>query len=226
MRKKVAASVMALREAQYKASELRQEWIERNTQDIAKAAGEPDWKSHMENMMKEERERETNRKLTVITRGIHQSLDWIEIPTGQWYYSHEKKEIYKYDCGVFESYAAYSPSPTLIPTHPTKFYTHHHLKVPRKDIVEALVEVKEDFIHLMAVYCPGPIWKTVTDAQEIERLIIKRNRRHLLQAEIEDGKCQEEIMQDLRANNGLDVLQEVLDGTVTIDDATDEAIAA
>ena len=92
MRKKVAESVIALREAQYKASELRQEWIERNAQDIAKAAGEPDWKSHMEKMMREERERETNRKLTAITKGIHQSLDWIEIPTGQWYYSHEKRK--------------------------------------------------------------------------------------------------------------------------------------
>jgi hypothetical protein len=49
----------------------------------------------MEKMMQEEREREINRKLTVITKGIHQSLDWIELPTGQWYYSHDKKEIYK-----------------------------------------------------------------------------------------------------------------------------------
>ena len=81
MRKTVADSVMALREAQYKASELRQEWIERNSQDIAKAAGEPDWRRHMEKILRDERERETNRKLTAITKGIHQSLDWIEIPT-------------------------------------------------------------------------------------------------------------------------------------------------
>jgi hypothetical protein len=67
-------------------------------------------------------------------RGIHQSLDWIEILTGQWYYSHENKETYKYDSGVFESYAAYSPSPSLIPTHPTKFYKHHHLKVQLKSM--------------------------------------------------------------------------------------------
>ena len=226
MRKTVADSVMALREAQYKASELRQEWIERNSQDIAKAAGEPDWRRHMEKMLRDEREREINRKLTAITKGIHQSLDWIEIPTGQWYYSHEKKEIYKYDSGVFESYAAYSPSPSLIPTHPTKFYKHHHLKVPHKDIVEAQVEEQDDFIHLTAVYCPGPIWKKVTDAKEIEQLIMERNRRHLLQAEVEDGRCQEMIMQELRCNNGLDLLQEVLDGSISIDDATDETIAA
>lgn len=148
LRKKVAEAVTVLREAQAKASELRQEWIERNAQDIAKAAGEQDWKAHMEKMLKEERECEVNRKLTAIVKGCHQSLDWIEVPNGTWYFSHEEKEIYKYDKGVFESYAACTPSPSLIPSHPTRFYKHHHLKVPHTDIVEAQVEEAEDCLLL------------------------------------------------------------------------------
>jgi hypothetical protein len=84
LRKKVAESVSALREVQKRASELRQEWIERNAQDIAKAAGECDWRSHMEKMMKDEREREVNRKLTAIVKGSHQCLDWIEVPMQEW----------------------------------------------------------------------------------------------------------------------------------------------
>jgi hypothetical protein len=82
----------------------------------------------MEKMLRDEKDREVNRKLTCITKGSHQSLDWIEVPTGEWYYSHQKKEIYRYDKGVFESYAAWSPSAGLVPTHPWKFFGHHHLK--------------------------------------------------------------------------------------------------
>jgi uncharacterized protein YbaP (TraB family) len=55
---------------------------------------------------------------------------------------------------------------------------------------------------------------------------MERNRGHLLQTEVEDRRYQEEIMRDLCCNNGLDLLQEVLDGSISIEDATDEAIAA
>ena len=176
--------------------------------------------------MQDERDREINRKLTAITKGKHQSLDWIEMPTGTWYYSHEKKELYKYDKGVFESYAALSPSPTLIPDHPTKFYHHHHLKVPHKDIVQAQVVDKEDHFLLTAVYRPTNIWKKVTNAKEIESIIIQRNKRHLQQAEVEEGRAHTPLMQAIRRNHGTDLLQEILDGTIDIDAATDEAVTA
>jgi hypothetical protein len=127
---------------------------------------------------------------------------------------------------VFESYAAQMPSPTLIPTHPTKFYTHHHLKVPHSDIVEAQVEAHSDHLLLTAIYRPSNIWGTVTDAAEIEELIMERNRWHLQQAEIEEGRCHDPIMKELRKGHRIDLMQEVLDGTITLDDATDETVAA
>jgi hypothetical protein len=174
-----------LREVQYQASQHRQAWLERNTQNvIARAADEPDWQKHMQRMLKDERDREVNRKLTGIVKGRFQSLDWIEVPTGEWYYSHVKKEIYRYDKGVFESYAAWSPSPSLIPTHPVKFYRHHHLKVPHDDIVEAMVEDDGEHYVLQAVYRPQQVWRTVTDTKEIETLLLERNERHLQQASI------------------------------------------
>jgi hypothetical protein len=43
-------------------------------------------------MLKLEKDQEINCKLTAITRGPRQSLDWIEVPTGVWYYSHIKKK--------------------------------------------------------------------------------------------------------------------------------------
>jgi hypothetical protein len=41
-------------------------WIERNAQNIAKAAEIPDWKKHMEQILKMEKDGEINRKLSAI----------------------------------------------------------------------------------------------------------------------------------------------------------------
>ena len=156
----------------------------------------------------------------------HQSLNWIEVPEGTWFYSKKNREIYHYDRGVFETHAAWSPQPGLIPENPWKFYTHHHLKVPSDDIVLAQVSVEHDFIFLQAVYLPSPIWRTVTDPREIERLLLVRNMRHLQQASIEEGRVHHPVMQSIMQNHGTDLLQEVLDGTLSLAEATDEVIVA
>jgi hypothetical protein len=226
LRMEVRNARETLREVQFHASEARQQWLEQNAVNIAKAAGAPDWRRHMEKMLQDEKDREVNRKLTSITKGSHQSLDWIEVPVGEWYYSHQKKEVYRYDRGVFESYAAWSPAVGLQPTHPWKFYTHHHLKVPHDDIVEAQVEQEEDFLILRAVHMPGEIWRTVTDPREIESLLTERNCRHLQQATVEAGRSQDTVIQELMQGQGTDLLQEVLDGEVEMDEAVDEAIRA
>ena len=225
-RTQVREAVQELREVQYDASTKRQEWLEVNAQIIARAAGEPDWKKHMELMLRQEKDREINRKLTAIVKGPHQSLNWIEVPIGEWFFSREKGEIYRYDKGVFESYSAWSPQPGLIPTSPWKFYSHHHLKVPHDDIVHAQVSEQDGFLILEAVYKPATIWRTVTDVKEIETLLLERNKRHLQQASIEAGRVHDPLMQSLMSDHGTDLMQEVYDGTISIPDATDEVIAA
>ena len=225
-RQQVRRAVEQLRQVQYQASEKRQEWLERIAEDVARAAGVPDWRKHLEKMLQDEKERETNRKLTAIIKGPHQSLNWIEVPEGTWFYSRTNKELYHYDRGVFEAHAAWSPQPGLIPDCPWKFYGHHHLKVPHDDIVLAQVSIENEFIILRAVHQPSQIWRTVTDPKEIERLLLERNMRHLQQASIEEGRVHHPIMQRIMTNHGTDLLQEVLDGTITIPEATDEVVVA
>lgn len=225
-RRHVNAACIELRDVQVRASEKRQGWIERNSQDVARAAGEPDWRKHMEKMLREEREREVNRKLTNIVKGPHQSLDWIEVPVGEWFYSHTNKEIYRFHRGVFECYAAWTPSPSLIPSHPWKFYSHHHLKVPHDDIVHAQVRTEDEWLILEAIFRPMQIWRTVTDASEIEELLLERNCRHLQQAVVEEGRTHDPLIQSMMGGYGTDLLQDVKDGTMNIDEATDEFIAA
>jgi hypothetical protein len=224
--KQVDKMVQELRVVQREASQRRQEWLERNAQNIAKAANIDDWRKHMEQMLRMEKEREVNRKLSAITKCPQQSLDWIEVPTGMWYYSHSKKEIYRYHQGVFETFSLITPSRNLIPTSPWRFYKHHHLKVPPDDIVEAQVDEAEDHLMLTAIFKPTPNWRTVTVTKEIEELLLERNKRHLQQSDIEEGRVHNLNIQKLLSNHGTDLLQEVLDGTITIDDAADEVVSA
>jgi hypothetical protein len=69
---KARSAVQELRVIQREVSQKRQEWIERKAQNIAKAAEIPDWKKHMEDMLRMKKEREVNRKLTAITKGPRQ----------------------------------------------------------------------------------------------------------------------------------------------------------
>ncbi len=63
----------------------------------------------MEKMLRTEKEREVNRKLSAIMKGPRQSLDWIEVPTGVWYYSHTKKSY----TGTIKEYL--KPTPRGLP---------------------------------------------------------------------------------------------------------------
>jgi hypothetical protein len=53
-KRQVRAAREELTDVQHNASQKRQGWLERNAQDEARAAGEPDWRKHMENMMRQE----------------------------------------------------------------------------------------------------------------------------------------------------------------------------
>jgi hypothetical protein len=160
----------------------------------------------MEKMLSQEKTREVNRKLTALVKGAHQGLNLIEVPIGEWFYSRSNREIYRYDHGVFECYSPWSPTPSLIPTHPWKFYSHHHLKVPHEDIVHAEVYREGDFYMLNAVSLPTQIWRSVTDPEEMETLLLQRNRRHLQQAVVEEGRTHDPIIQRMMSGHGTDLL--------------------
>ena len=63
----------------------------------------------MNDMARLAKERGVNRKLTNATKGTRQSLDQIEVPKYEWFYSQMTKELYHFDSGVFEAYAAHTP---------------------------------------------------------------------------------------------------------------------
>ena len=122
----------------------------------------------MKDMARLAHKRGVNRKLTNATKGVRTGLNRIEVPIFEWYYSEETREIYRYDSGVFEAYAPYTPQTALRPTHPTIFYNHHHLKVIPNDAVRAEVERDDDHLRLKRKYPPSTIWREEINAKEIE----------------------------------------------------------
>eukprot|EP00956_Cyclotella_meneghiniana_P033093 scaffold93176_cov89-Cyclotella_meneghiniana.AAC.2 len=93
-------------------------------------------------------------------------------------------------------------------------------------MVLATVREEDDQLILETVYRPSMIWRTVNDTREIEMVLLERNSRHLKQAEIEEGRCHDETIRRMRKNQGTDLMDEILNGTVAIPDATDEIIVA
>jgi hypothetical protein len=76
--------------------------------------------------------------------------------------------------------------------------------------------MENDWLILEAVYRPAQIWRTVTDADEIEELLLERNCRHLQQAVVEEGRTHDPIIQAMMHEHGTDLLQDVKDGTVSM----------
>ena len=124
-----------LRECQLNATELRKQWLQSKARYKAGVEGIEDAEKVMKIMVRNMEEKNMNRNLSYITKGAHERLPWIEMPTGVWYYSPLGDELYRYDKRVFESHAVDQSSPN-------HFHLHHTLKVIPDDAIE--VEVGEE----------------------------------------------------------------------------------
>jgi len=77
------------------------------------------------------------------------------------------------------------------------------------------------------VHEPCELWREVTSPKEIEQIILERNKRHLQQASIEDGRIHNTVMQDLISRRGTsDLIEDLRNGRITLDAAVNEAIQA
>ena len=112
-------------------------------------------------------------KMTNTIKGYRRSLNRVEVPLYIWHYSNTAKEIYRYNKGGFEAHAAYTPQAALQLTYPTKFYPHHHLKVPPIDTVRADVSMEDGFLCLKKIYAPSNLWREITDPKELERIFLQ-----------------------------------------------------
>ena len=79
----------------------RTEWIIKLAKDQAQADQDSEWENKTRRMLHTVREKSTNRKLAAILQGSHQPVRNISVPVNKWFHSREKKELYKFNEGVF-----------------------------------------------------------------------------------------------------------------------------
>ena len=199
----VRAKRVALWNVQKECEEKRINWIKGLAEDRTRAAGDLDWEAKMEHMKKTTIERQINRKLTAVTKGTHRQLDRIQIPTWDWYYSESSRELFHYDNGVWEAYPEQARN-FQTADQPTKYCTHHTLKVIPEDACPITVDRSDSHISIAEILPrPASIWKDVTTISEIEKNLIFRNKRHLQQVDIEGGTSASSVMMKVRAEHGL-----------------------
>lgn len=197
-----------LRIAQSNSKQLRMQWLKgvartKQAEDDLQAAKE------INNMIRQMHTAALHQKLTRITKGSREGLDYIEIPTSEWYYSPSLNEIYHYDQGLFECHVATT-------SDPSKFHTHSSLKVPPSDLHEISPHFQDNLI-IPHETSRGPIkWKRITNKTEMEEVIVMRNKKHLQQVAMEEAPPTKPEYSKFFAEYGCSELSDkLLDGELT-----------
>ncbi|KAL7504284.1 hypothetical protein ACHAXN_004116, partial [Cyclotella atomus] len=151
-----------------------------------------------------------NKRLSVVLKGSHERLTMIQVPTHDWFFSEKSNELFHYTDGVFECY----------PRRPDgTFFPHHTLKVLEQDAIRAKVtELPNDHgFSITEKLPPAHFWRDVNDQQELEDLLLKRNKRHLQQIEMEEGLSTKPPISELYKGFGVNPkVEELLEtGTFT-----------
>lgn len=194
--------------SQKRCEDLRREWLSSIAKDRARACNDPNWERKLKNMIRTTKDNAVNRKLRMITHGLQGTLDRIQIPTHDWFYSAKYDELYHYADGVFEAYPSAGDS---------SFFPHHTLKVIAPD-AELVTVIHTDNPSRWRVTAtlprPHSFWTDITSQEEIEAHLLRRNKRHLEQTSRETGISTGPLLSDLRANNGINPLtSDLLDGS-------------
>ena len=109
-----------LKETQKESVELRTRQLESFARVKAATEGSDDTAKTLRILIRSLHEKRMHQKLKRITKGVHQSLDYIEAPTNDWYYAPSSNELYHYDKGVWEAHPAKGAGTK-------RFHQHHSL---------------------------------------------------------------------------------------------------
>ena len=82
-----------LKETQKVATQFRAQWLESVARHKAVAEGQEDSSKVLSQMVTKPHTQQMHQKLSGIMKGAHGGLDYIEVPTAEWYYSLDKGKL-------------------------------------------------------------------------------------------------------------------------------------
>ncbi|KAL7546462.1 hypothetical protein ACHAWF_009794, partial [Thalassiosira exigua] len=200
-----------LKECQREAQNLRSVWMSSLARYKASEDDDEEAARILRTIARNLRDRKMHQTLTHWIKGAHAGLEFIEIPTAEWYYSESMDELYHYDKGVFEAHA---------PDCETQchFFRHHVLKVIPDDAREVEVCYEPEGIRRVGTLGRNISWKRLTEKSEMEAHLLRRNKRHLQQVAMESTPPSqgyfESILSEFGTSNAAD---DLLEGETTND---------
>jgi hypothetical protein len=205
---KISEARKEQRLAQRQSKELRLQWLEGAAR---MKAADDDEKAQKEilRMIKHMHLVSMHQKLTRIIKGSRTGLDYVEVPTGEWYLAKDINELYHYDDGLFECHVAQEGQEN-------SFYRHSSLKVPPSKLTEVTVTHSSNDIKVLPGVT-GPIkWKKIIEKDEMEAILLLRNKKHLQQVAMEEAPPTQPELRTLFDDYGCGPNSDkILDGELT-----------
>ena len=158
-------AVATLKETQMDVRRMRELWLEEISIKNAMANGYMDAQKVLKTMIRKIHMQSMNSKLNMVTHGERAGLDHIEIPKGEWFYSCQTNELYRYNEGVFEAYP-------WIEDNQNVYHKQHVLKVILDDTVTTMVE-ESDQGYRINTKGGAMQWKVLDSRKEMEKHLLQ-----------------------------------------------------
>lgn len=187
----------------------RAKWLEQlASAKVEETGGDPE-KSYA-NMIKAALSKGMFKRFKSILQAEWSSLDYIEVPNEKWYLDKDKNELYEFDNGIFVAHSQFEDD---------LYEEYGSIKVLPKKAVVVDVDISEDIIH---VKNPESIteqtWTKVSNPEEMESWLMRRNKRHLQQMYIEGSPPTTKEFESILEEHGTsEIADQILDGTFDYD---------
>jgi hypothetical protein len=208
VRADVTAAIKQKREIQSAAAEHRAKWLERMAQEVAAQKPGSDWEKILKGMITAARQKATNKRLSAIFRPEWSNLDYIEVPNEKWFLTDDGSELFEFSDGIF---VAHPQIEDMV------FDKYGVIKVLPENTYIVDVEQTNEAIFVQdptSVARVPPNWITIDDTEEVQKWLMKRNKRHLKQLQIEQRPPTTDEFKHILAEHGTSkVADAILDGT-------------
>ncbi len=190
--------------------EERAKWLEGIAQAAALDKPDRDWQAILKQMIRAARQRSIQQKLSFVFRPTYSKLDYVEVPSDEWYYSARTNEIYHFDNGLFRAHSEIEDE---------YFHPSSTLKVLPDDAVVITVSILDDSIEMLPLLVERrPTWKKVTKPEEMEDWFFRRNKAHHQQVHQDGSFPTTEPFAKLIGEHGTShFVEELLAGKIDID---------
>jgi hypothetical protein len=177
-------------------------------QEVAAQKPGSDWEKILRGMISSARQKATNKRLSAIFRPEWSSLDYIKVPNEKWFLTDDGSELFEFRDGIF---VAHPQIEDMV------FDNYGVIKVLPENTYIVDVEQTNEAIFVQdptSAARVSPNWITVDDTEEVQQWLMKRNKRHLKQMQIEQRPPTTDEFKHILAEHGTSkVADAILDGT-------------